>query len=660
MGIFRQFPYSNFHEMNMDQIIKILREMQDEWTATKEQWASYKDFIDNYFANLDVSQEVLEALQAMADSGALNVLIDPVIASAVTAWLAEHITPTTPAIDASLSVAGAAADAKAAGTEIRKNKHQIRTLNNFDLITGNNIRNSTTQNGVTYAWNGDICTVTGYAAPAESYNVLIAQSTGFQGDFVGIAGTKLIALCPATNASMNVRFYDSAQNTLLSLYIKGTRTIDVPENATGLMVRIVVPVNTGVNESFVCRLITLSGMNLYEILNHPVKYTLFTGTDINDAEYNSVCIVSADKTNIPIAFDGILFTYGITGTWTIQIWYALLNGRRYFRSKSPVTGTWSQWTDEVELVSQYSNAIIFKGALPANTDINTLEKNTIYVDSGNSINSPVSGSAAYIYTIGTATLSKIQYWISYINGITYYRRGMGDTWNVWQSTDPTDGNNYASMFSMGNSILTGSVWLNGVFNHLAVYGNAPYSCIAHAIGVPRSKVTHVLHSSTGLLYDAGEGSFLTNIKNTDISDYDVVLTHMWLMDMVDYQVGTLNSTANDGTLVGAVLELLNYMKTQNKQAQLILLSVPPSSTSIKGNSVFTGVYPNGSSIHDLNVIMHELADREHFTFIDYEDLNLSYFYQDYTDGDNVHFNNEDSYRIMGGYLGGRASDKINF
>ena len=25
MGVFRQFPYSNFHEMNMDEIIKVIK-----------------------------------------------------------------------------------------------------------------------------------------------------------------------------------------------------------------------------------------------------------------------------------------------------------------------------------------------------------------------------------------------------------------------------------------------------------------------------------------------------------------------------------------------------------------------------------------------------------------------------------------------------------
>lgn len=115
MGIFRQFPYSNFHDMNMDQIIKIMREMQDEWAATKNEWASYKDYIDNYFANLDVSDEVLQALRVMASDGTLAEVTNPQIAASVTTWLNEHVTPTTPAIDTSLTISGAAADSKTVG-----------------------------------------------------------------------------------------------------------------------------------------------------------------------------------------------------------------------------------------------------------------------------------------------------------------------------------------------------------------------------------------------------------------------------------------------------------------------------------------------------------------------------------------------------------------
>ena len=121
MGIFQQFPYSNFHEMNLDQIIKIMREMQDEWENTKTEWASYKDFIDNYFANLNLDAETEKALKNLLAAGELNDVIDPVIASETAAWLTLHISqPTTPVVDTSLSIDGAAADSRTVGSIIKQ------------------------------------------------------------------------------------------------------------------------------------------------------------------------------------------------------------------------------------------------------------------------------------------------------------------------------------------------------------------------------------------------------------------------------------------------------------------------------------------------------------------------------------------------------------
>lgn len=139
MGIFQQFPYTNFHEMNLDQIIKIMREMQDEWEATKTEWASYKDFIDNYFENLDLDAEVLKALRVMAADGSLNAVMDPVIVEEVSAWLQRYVEPTSPAVDSSLLIPGAAADAYEAGVRIRNNAAQIAENTNDISVAENYI-----------------------------------------------------------------------------------------------------------------------------------------------------------------------------------------------------------------------------------------------------------------------------------------------------------------------------------------------------------------------------------------------------------------------------------------------------------------------------------------------------------------------------------------
>lgn len=78
-----------------------------------------QDFVNHYFDNLDVQQEINNKLDAMASDGSLTALLNPLIANeapdVIEQWLTEHITPTTPIIDSSLTVSGAGADAKVVG-----------------------------------------------------------------------------------------------------------------------------------------------------------------------------------------------------------------------------------------------------------------------------------------------------------------------------------------------------------------------------------------------------------------------------------------------------------------------------------------------------------------------------------------------------------------
>lgn len=209
------------------------------------------------------------------------------------------------------------------------------------------------------------------------------------------------------------------------------------------------------------------------------------------------------------------------------------------------------------------------------------------------------------------------------------------------------------MFSVGNSILTGAVWVNGSYNHRSSFLNAPYGVLASSLGLIEKNVNHTYLDSTGLLYDHGQGNFLATIKNADLTGYDYILTHMWTTDMNNFQMGNILSTANDGTIAGAIIELAGYIRTTYKNGkQLILVSVPPANTNsaLNGDKVFTGLYSNGKSIADLDRLCSELAIKYGFVYISWQKMALSYNYQNFTDGSNVHANNENTYRLMGEYL----------
>ena len=755
MGIFQHFPYTNFHELNEDWILNEVKRLAEEWLAYQEKYGKLYDDINTAFeafksdfdafvascntefqafiAGIDVDAELRKVITQMLSDGSLSTILTPAISQTTSDWLAQHITqPTTPAIDTSLTVAGAAADAKAAGDEIRDLIKQLKQNDCYNIIQ-KRTQEDRTHNGITYTWTGDECHLVGSAGANSFCNMIVSQTSipdYFSDCFVG---ESLLMYHSGVKSYLQMFLYDAGGSQIGIRQIQnGFYKAEIPSNTAGVIVRLYVPSGTtNVDETVYSFISTYKEyQNIIDYIK-PIRYAsgLPAGTSIGDAEPNTVYITSASN-ELPIPnVSGVLITLGNNKTVKMQIWQDHAQFRTFKRYSSDNGATWGDW---------YNSDVRYLEGTSA--DLNTLDANSIYFTDANCANAPVNrtgivftygrvakyqiwcdfdrgfeyvrkynsssqewenwhcGSVQYtgaanpddtlndllgqtiqitqadaehspmnaigfVETYGYDNSYQIQKWTHYQTGASFFRyKTAKGVWGEWIPQNSGVGNANAKMFSVGNSILTGSVWVTtSSMDHLAAYGNAPYSVIADAIGITKENVTHILHSSTGLMYDAGEGSFLDEIKDTDLSEYDVVLTHMWIQDMNNYQIGSLSSTAGDGTLAGAVLELLAYMKQNNGLTQLILCSVPPSSTTIKDTNVFTGNYPNGSSIADLDELMHQLAEREHFIYTDWEDLNLSYYYQDYTpSNNNVHFNNEDAYRILGSHVAGQASSKIGF
>lgn len=130
-----EFPNTRTYDNDLGWIIKKIGEIiinvqtQDSKIEAVEQLAAeLKAFVNNYFDNLNVQQEINNKIDEMAADGTLTTILQTPISEQVAAWLAAHITPTTPAIDDTLTVAGAAADAKAAGDRIGLVEAEFQTV----------------------------------------------------------------------------------------------------------------------------------------------------------------------------------------------------------------------------------------------------------------------------------------------------------------------------------------------------------------------------------------------------------------------------------------------------------------------------------------------------------------------------------------------------
>lgn len=103
----------------------------DTITACKQ----LQDWINSWFTNLDVQEEINKKLDKMVADGSFETLlhktfdaqINQQTTSAVTAWLVANVTPTGSAVvvDKSLSIEGAAADAKTTGANINYLKSNL-------------------------------------------------------------------------------------------------------------------------------------------------------------------------------------------------------------------------------------------------------------------------------------------------------------------------------------------------------------------------------------------------------------------------------------------------------------------------------------------------------------------------------------------------------
>lgn len=414
-NIFERWPFTSFQNLNLDWLLKAMQEALEKSANAEETAENLKQFVNTYFDNLDVQEEINTKIDEMVESGEFLDTFDQLLPSIIAAWLDENITPTSPVVDASLTISGAAADAKVTGDKLGSLKSAFVGESEgklpFFLVENEYINASS---GAFQPYNGWSRT-----------------------ELIPVSGYSSIKVRSSINSGYNA--YYKADGTVWSQVFVGTTETDiaVPTEAAYVAFSNTTSGMEDFEASFVSResaeieknkSLAISGIDktLSVVGDFVPPYDncdTFPNNSVVTITYNAAALVQ----NLPTDFNsGTIITMNSRpqdATSTAQI--AIFKDG-YLMSRHKWVDTWSQWGAGKEpyvSMSMFPNFGVVGDSFASGTIL--IESGTIwgmYRDySWPNILSRIVGSAAYLYSSsGLSTRT----WLTSAEGLT---KALADT-----------------------------------------------------------------------------------------------------------------------------------------------------------------------------------------------------------------------------------------
>ena len=308
-----------------------------------------------------------------------------------------------------------------------------------------------------------------------------------------------------------------------------------------------------------------------------------------------------------------------------------------------------------ELYNLINTAFLYKGTLSNSYNPDNISGTGIYILAGNTY-APTPYGTLIHFAISANVRIQIIYQLNDLN--IWYRKGNASTWNAWESTNQNYYRNYfyndAEYLAFGDSLMYGALW-NGTAQN-PVITQAPYgSRIPDRIRKAVHCDNYTNWAVGGMAYtiaSTGIPKFIDYIKSKDITGADLITIAGGRNDGPS-QLGTYESESADGTICGAIKEIIEYIRGVNPSCQIVVIQVTPYTST---NNPFGSTSTAGWTLDSFDAQVSVLCKNMNVGYASWYGCSLFSKWSDFSGGGGnwAHMKDAEQYIQMGNFIAGQV------
>lgn len=299
-----------------------------------------------------------------------------------------------------------------------------------------------------------------------------------------------------------------------------------------------------------------------------------------------------------------------------------------------------------------NTSLLYKGAITNDFDIGTITETGVYLLDGNT-SSPVSYGT--LMHLEASQYVRIQILFEMADLKIWYRRWLTGTWDPWQTYGDSGFYSKTEYIAFGDSLTWGALW-NGTAENPVITQAPLGSRIPDRIKNAIKCTAYYNYAVGGMAYTIENGSVpkvIDWIKSKDISTADLITIAGGRNDGAS-SLGTYDSQSGDGTICGAIREIIEYIRETNPSCQIVVIQVTPYTST---NNPFDSRSTSGWTLNTFDEQVSKLCKNMNVGYANWYGCSLFSRWTDFSGGGGnyAHMREAEQYIQMGNFIAGQVA-----